>query len=144
MNPKQTAVQAAKEDKRETGPAGLPNTKPAPGVRPRLSPEAKAARDAEVAADQARNLDYRASQVCNLLVEMGSASLAKRILAYDTVSVGVAEAAVAAIEKRMVVVRTALEQRKASGAAPKVAADGKRERFTLGLQAAAGTPAKLG
>lgn len=108
----QAAKIAAQEDKKQTGPAGLPNTKPV-GVKPRLSPEEKAKRDAQMLEDHIRLLQARGQQVIDLLKDMGIASLAGRIGSYDDVPVPVVQAVLSEVQTRVDACRAALESRTA-------------------------------
>lgn len=117
----QTAAKiAATEDKRETGPAGLPNTKPV-GVKPRLSDEERQKRKAETLANHERLLQARTQQVCQFLKDMGVASLAGRIAEYDDLSTEYVEASLLMVEERVAACRAALQARAVkTTAAPKV------------------------
>ena len=117
-NPTQTAKIAAKEDAKTTGPAGLPNTKPA-GIKPRLAPEVKAQRQAEMVENHVRLLQDRTQQVCQFLVDQGISSLAGRIASYDDVPQPIVDAVLLEIEARVAKCRAALQARSAS--APAVA-----------------------
>ncbi len=112
-NTTQTAKTAATEDKLPTGPAKLPNTKPV-GVKPRLSDEERQKRAAQMVADHERLLQARTQQVCSLLKDMGVASLAGRLTAYDDVSEPFALAAVQEVQDRLNACVAAIKARSAS------------------------------
>lgn len=114
------AKTAAKEDAMQTGPAGLPNTKPV-GVKPRLSDEERARRKAALLADHERLLEARTTQVCSLLKDMGVASLAGRITAYDDLSTEYIQASLQEVRARLEACEAALKARSVSAtSAPKV------------------------
>ena len=126
----QVAKKAAADDKKETGPASIPVTQPAAGTRPRLSPEVRAARQAENLETRIKNLEYRTQLVCNQLKDMGVSSLAGRIANYDDVPAPIIEAAIAEVEKRVAACKAALAARSAQ----------KPAAQKLNLRAAMGTP----
>lgn len=111
-NTKQEAALAAKDDKKQTGPAGLPGTKPG---RQSLTPEQRAAVKAKRLADHERLLDSRVQNVNHFLADMGVASLAGRISEYTDVSQEYAEACLVAVEERIAKCRAALKARAIAG-----------------------------
>lgn len=116
---KTQAIQAASEDRKETGLAGLPNTHK-PGIKPRLSDEERQKRAASVLADHERLITARVKTVCGFLKDMGIASLAGRITSYDDVDPLFVEAALQEVEERVAACRAAIQARssKAPTAAP--------------------------
>lgn len=134
----QTAKVAAKEDALPTGAAQIPGTRPV-GVKPRLAPEVKAQRQAELLAAHERLLDARTQQVLSLLKDMGVASLAGRITAYTDVSQDYVEACLLAVQDRVEACRAALKARSAS--APAVAKTDLRALAAKLAAQRAGTPA---
>lgn len=118
----QTAKQASKEDALQTRPAG---------VKPRLAPEVKAKREAELLETHIDNLEYRATLICNQLSDMGVSSLAGRIGSYTDVPVAIVAAAIDQVQKRVDACRSALSARSATSVSKKT---------NLNLRAAAGQP----
>lgn len=112
-NTNTTAKLAAQEDKKPTGAAGLPNTKPV-GVKPRLSDEERAALKVKTLADHERLLQARVREVCQKLDRMGVASMAGRIGSYTDLDESYCLAAVATVQRSLDKCVAALKARSAS------------------------------
>jgi hypothetical protein len=108
-----TAKQAAREDRKETGPAKLPDTQPA-ATKTTRTPEERAAAKAKLLEDHVRLLQARTQGICFSLADQGVASLAGRIGAYDDVPQEIVEACILEVQNRLNACTAALKARTAN------------------------------
>lgn len=105
------AKTAAKEDAKDTGAAGIPNTQPATPGRAKLSDAERAVRATARLADHERLLEQRTDDVHKFMVGLESSSLAQRIRDYDDVDEDYIEACLQRIDADVTLLRAAQKAR---------------------------------
>jgi len=101
--------------------------------KPGMTDAQRAAAAQKLLDSQIRGLEYRTTQVCKALVDMGSSSLSGQIQRYKNVPIAIRQQALVEIEKRIATVKASLEAAKATTGPTAAAAVG------VSLRGAAGT-----